>query len=180
MVPPKQVSAWIRQAEADLEAAKADTSSLAECHRRYLIQQSYEKAIKALALMLWESSTAAEMAQFDNLFLKQHSPLKTMADNAGDLYKPLYHLNRQLTSFLKGQPHGEVLLKIDSTKPTTRPDKVSYRYPFIDDESGDHTAPADFNQWDIYQGKRSDALKGVAGLLSAVNERLKLHKRAPK
>jgi hypothetical protein len=43
----KQVKVWLIQARADLTAADATCQDLAECHRRYLIQQAYEKAIKA-------------------------------------------------------------------------------------------------------------------------------------
>jgi len=180
MVPHKQVKAWVRQAEADLNASKAETASLAECHRRYLIQQSYEKAIKALALMLWESATSEETTQFDRLFLGQHSPLKTLAEAADSLYRPLYLLNRQLKTFLMGLDNGALLLKIDATKPMKKDDKVSYRYPFVDEESGSYTAPVDFDGWDNYQGERRDALKCVTQLLGAVGDQLKLYARKPK
>ena len=43
VAPP---AAWLRQAHADLRAARTE-SGLVECHRRYLYQQAYEKAIKA-------------------------------------------------------------------------------------------------------------------------------------
>jgi hypothetical protein len=40
MATPEQVKAWIRQAEADLTAANVEAPGLAECHRRYWLQQS--------------------------------------------------------------------------------------------------------------------------------------------
>jgi len=57
---------------------------------------------------------------------------------------------------------------------------VSYRYPFLDEESGDYVAPVDFQQWDAYQGTRARAIASVTRLLSAVGDRLKPFTRTPK
>src|SRR5262245_30106391 len=63
MATPKQVKTWIEQARADLVASRAEAGGIRECHRRYWIQQSYEKSIKAYALMRW-TGTALDEAEF--------------------------------------------------------------------------------------------------------------------
>lgn len=47
----RQVKAWLDQAKYDLGASRVADINVRDCHRRYWIQQSYEKAIKAYALM---------------------------------------------------------------------------------------------------------------------------------
>ena len=89
MATPTQVRTWIAQADADLVAARVEHDGLGECHRRYWLQQSYEKAIKAYALMRWTGG-AEDEAQFARLFLLQHSPLKTVAEANTPLSKPLH------------------------------------------------------------------------------------------
>ena len=74
MATSTQVRTWIEQAHADLAATQVEDAGLRECHRRYWIQQSYEKAIKAYALMRWTGGPNDD-AQFARLFLLQHSPL---------------------------------------------------------------------------------------------------------
>ncbi|MDI1435941.1 MULTISPECIES: hypothetical protein [Polyangium] len=178
MATPAQVRAWIRQAGADLAAAKADTDALAECHRRYLIQQSYEKAIKALALMLWDGADD-EMREFDRLFLGQHSPLKSLGESESTLSKALFNFRRRIETFLnKRVDNADLLLRIDATKPSKRPNDVSYRYPFLQDHT--YIAPADFSAWDTYQGNQMGALAAVTHLLKEVNEELKRFARTPK
>ena len=72
LATPEQVNTWIAQAEADLRASRVTGEGLCECHGRYWIQQSYEKAIKAYALMRWKGGPG-EDAQFTRLFLLHYA-----------------------------------------------------------------------------------------------------------
>lgn len=173
MATRQQVKAWVEQADADLLAARAESSDLRECHRRYWIQQAYEKAIKAYALMHW-NGTAQEQSQFERLFLLQHSPLKTVAETMTPLSKALHVLDRDVRAFVLKNLSGEAstLLKIDSTTPRNAPEEISYRYPFLVD--GKYTAPIAYEDWDGYQGNFMAARGAVERLLRAVRAELKL------
>ncbi len=177
MVTPEQVKAWLRQAEADLNAANVEAEGLAECHRRYWLQQAYEKGIKSLALMLW-NGTDDQMRELERLFLLQHSPLKNLAGAASPLSKALFLLDREVRVFVRRLDNAEMLLKIDATSPTTRVDEVSYRYPFVD--GGAYVAPTDFTGWDVYQGNRMGGIAAVQRLLQTVKEELRTFARKPK
>lgn len=93
MASPQQVEAWIEQAEDDLEAARVDAAGLSECHRRYWIQQAYEKAIKAYALMRWKGASQDE-AEFAQKFLLQHSPVQNL-EASTPMSKALHLLERE-------------------------------------------------------------------------------------
>ena len=141
MATPKQVKTWVEQAEADLQASRATDESLGECHRRYWIQQSYEKAIKAYAMMMC-TGTATEDAEFARLFLLQHSPLKTVSAANTPLSKPLHLLSREVEAFVRGLDNADILLKIDATTPRNDSTEVSYRYPFVIDGDYVGTVPS--------------------------------------
>jgi hypothetical protein len=177
MATPTQVRRWVQQAEADLQASRATAESLGECHRRYWIQQSYEKAIKAYAMMRW-AGTPAEEAEFTRLFLLQHSPLKNVSTAGAPLPKALHLLLREVLAFVLGLDNSELLLKIDATTPRNDPAEISYRYPFIVD--GDYIAPISFDEWDGYQGNGAGAQAAVTRLLSAVKDELRTFARKPK
>lgn len=177
MATSKQVKTWIEQAEADLVAARVRADGLGECHRRYWIQQSYEKAIKAFALMRW-TGTAGDEAQFARLFLLQHSPLKTVVEANTPLSKPLHLLAREVEAFVRALDNAAMLLKIDATTPRNDPAEVSYRYPFLVD--GGYVAPASYEEWDAYQGNDAGAQAAVQRLLSSVKEEFKIFARTPK
>jgi hypothetical protein len=177
MATPKQVRSWIDQAEADLAAARADAGGVAECHRRYWLQQSYEKAIKALALMKWTGG-AADEAEFTRQFLLQHSPLKKVGTTSTTLSKPLRALARELGAQVRRLDNGHVLIKIDATAPTSDPAEVSYRYPFHRD--GEFVPPASFDDWDDYQGNFMAAESAVRRLIGVVKDELKLFGRTPR
>jgi hypothetical protein len=177
MATPTQVRTWIEQADADLVAARVEHDGLGECHRRYWIQQSYEKAIKAYALMRWTGG-AGDEAQFARLFLLQHSPLTTVAEANTPLSKPLHLLAREVEAFVRSFDNATLLLKIDATTPRNDPAEVSYRYPFLVD--GDYKAPASYDDWDAYQGNVAGAQAAVARLLGAVKDELKIFARTPK
>jgi hypothetical protein len=177
MATTKQVKAWIDQAEADLAAAKSQGDGISECHRRYWIQQSYEKAIKALALMKWAGG-ATDEAEFARQFLLQHSPLKRVGTNISTLSKALLLLARELVRQISALDNGQLLLKIDATTPTSLPSEVSYRYPFQHD--GEFVSPASFAGWDLYQGDFMAVESAVRRLIGVVKDELKLFGRTPK
>ncbi|WP_437886362.1 hypothetical protein [Sorangium sp. So ce307] len=177
MVTPRQVKTWIAQAEADLQASRATAESLGECHRRYWLQQGYEEAIKAYAMMRWTGSTADD-AQFARLFLLQHSPLKAVGEASAPLSKALHLLAREVEAFVRGLDNADLLLKIDATTPRNDPAEVSYRYPFVVD--GDYVAPVSFDGWDSYQGNLVGAQAAVSRLLAAVKDELRIFARTPK
>jgi hypothetical protein len=74
MADKPELLAWLRQARADLDACVKGREVLAECHRRYLLQQACEKGVKALGLVLWDERTA-DVATFARFFLHRHDPL---------------------------------------------------------------------------------------------------------
>lgn len=177
MATPRQVRSWIDQAEADLAAARVEAVGIAECHRRYWLQQSYEKAIKALALMKWTGG-AADEAEFARQFLLQHSPLKKVGTTPTPLSKALRALARVLDAQVHGMDNGNILLRIDATTPTSDPVEVSYRYPFLRD--GQFLPPASFDDWDLYQGNFMAAESAVRRLIGVVKDELKLFALTPK
>ena len=69
------LKAWLRQANADLQAGCDERS--VECHRRYWLQQACEKGIKALGMMHW-SGPAADEGLLRAHFLHNHSPLRQL------------------------------------------------------------------------------------------------------
>jgi len=178
MSTPKQVRTWIEQAEADLRASRATAPELAECHRRYWVQQSYEKAIKAYALMRW-AGAAADEPEFTRMFLLRHSPLKTIDQPPTPLSKRLHLLRRDVKAFVMRLDNVDLLLQIDATTPMNDPGEVSYRYPFIIAD-GEYVAPAAYEGWDRYQGNLAGALAAVGRLIGAVKEELKVFARTPK
>jgi hypothetical protein len=177
MATPRQARAWIEQAEADLRASRVTAAPLAECHCRYWLQQSYEKAIKAYAMMRW-TGAAVDDAQLTRLFLLQHSPLRTLSEANTPLSKALHLLWREVEAFVRGLDNADILLKIDATTPRNDPAEVSYRYPFV--INGDDVAPVSFDGWDSYQGNLVGAQAAVTRLLSAVKDEHRVFARTPK
>lgn len=177
MATPEQVRKWIEQAEADLKASRVTDESLGECHRRYWIQQSCEKAIKAYAMMRWTGS-AAEEAEFSRLVLLQHSPLKNVIAPNAPLSKSLHLLSRQVEIFVRSLDNSGMLLRVDATTPRNDPAEVSYRYPFI--VEGEYVAPISFDGWDNYQGNFEGVRAAVTRLIAAVKAELTTFARRPK
>lgn len=176
MATRRQVEAWLEQAEADLRAATATSAELQECHRRYWLQQSYEKSIKAYALMRW-NGVAAEEKEFSRVFLLQHSPLRVVSEVSTPLSKAMHLLRREVESFVRSLDNAAILLKIDATTPRNDPAEVSYRYPFL--HAGEYVPPARFEEWDSYQGNAQGAQAAVTRLLRAVKDELRIFARAP-
>ena len=167
------IRAWLRQANADLDAARDSSGALA-CHRRYWLQQACEKGIKALGAILWNGPAAYDK-RFRSEFLYKHSPLKNLRETPG-IPKPLSLLLRELEAELRRIDGHGLLAKVDSTTPTTDAMDVSYRYPFVDSSSGDIIAPVDFRGWDAYQGNEGGVISAVDRFLKAVRNRSKLNR----
>jgi hypothetical protein len=168
----ERLRAWIRQARADLDAARLPNG--AECHRRYWLQQACEKGIKALGLILWRGAVADE-AGFQRFFLHHHSPLKQLRDEIGAdpaSAKSLRLLLRQLDAELQNLDGEGLLRKVDATTPTTDPADASYRYPFRD-SAGQEMAPVDWQtaDWDAYQGNFDGVTASIGRFLRSVENR---------
>src|SRR5690606_37276212 len=102
--------AWLRQANADLEAGRSGGGS--ECHRRYWLQQACEKGIKALGLVLWTGSPADD-GLFRAHFLHNHSPFRRLEVDVRakpDLPTSLRRLFRQIETELSALD-GDGLLR---------------------------------------------------------------------
>jgi hypothetical protein len=176
MAQLEDAAIWLTQAEADLRAARAEHGDVAECHRRYWLQQSYEKAIKAYALIHWKGP--ANDKQFRTQFLLKHSPFKSVGAGASPLSLLLHKLMRQLETFVRRLDNAGLLLKIDDTETSSKPDQVSYRYPFF--EGGNLVAPCEYEGWEGYLSNREGATAAVDRLLRAVGKELKVAKRGPR
>lgn len=171
-MPDHRLRAWIRQAQADLVAGRAE--GVEPCHRRYWLQQSYEKGIKALGLILWQGH-ANEEGQLRRHFLGRHSPLKVLsreAANDPNVPRSLRLLLRQLQTELGTLDGAGVLKRVDENEATMNPTDVSYRYPF-QDAAGSHVAPADWTEanWDAYQGSAMGVVAAVTRFLGIVENR---------
>jgi hypothetical protein len=164
------LKAWIRQANADLQAGRAERSI--ECHRRYWLQQAYEKGIKALGMMLWRGPPA-EDGLLRAHFLHSHSPLRRLKDDIlanPTLPQSLQRLRRQIETELNALDGDGLLRKVDGTTPTTDHTGVSYRYPFQDAATGEDIAPMDWTtaEWDAYQGNATGVIAAIERFLKAV------------
>lgn len=174
MADSPELKAWLRQARADLNACiGAGQDALAECHRRYLLQQACEKGMKALGLVLWDER-AADVATFNRFFLHRHDPLSRLRAQEG-LPRSLWALLRQIDAELGTIDNARLLRQVDATSPSTDPADVSYRYPFVDDQTGVVVAPADVqtDRWDAYQGNEMGVSRAVGRLLDRVEGRIR-------
>ncbi len=176
MATPKQVEQWLRQAEEDLRAAEADAEGVSENHKRYWLQQSYEKAIKAWGLMKWRHD-ADDEAQFHHVFLRRHSPFLYMDNTNAPLPKTIHLLQREARAFVNGFAYSAVLIKIDATTPEFDETKVSYRYPFLVGE--EHIAPSNYDAWDAYQGEWGEVRRSVRNFIRDVRAEFAIFRRAP-
>lgn len=176
MATPKQVEQWLRQAEEDLRAAAADADGISENHRRYWLQQSYEKAIKAWGLMRWRHN-ADDERQFHNVFLRRHSPFFVIDTTNALLPKSIHLLQREARAFVNRLAYGDVLIKIDATTPEFDETKVSYRYPFVADD--EHIAPSAYDGWNAYQGEWGEVRRSVRTFIREVRAELTIFRRGP-
>ena len=171
------VECWIRQAEEDLKAAKADAEGISENHRRYWFQQSYEKAVKALGLLKYLAGPQ-EGKLINDLFLHRHDPLLRLEqEEVSQLPRGLRLLRRELIAFVDRQDQSAFLRKIDATTATTDINEVSYRYPFLKD--GVPTYPSQYAEWDAYQGGSMAVRSSVERLIRSVRDEFRIAKRRP-
>lgn len=174
MADKTELIAWLRQARADLDACVGTgRDALAECHRRYLLQQACEKGMKALGLVLWDERTA-DVASFHQFFLRRHDPFSRLRAQEG-LPRSLWALLRQIDAELGTIDNAALLRQVDGTSPSTDPTDVSYRYPFVHSQTGSVVAPVDVptDQWDVYQGNEMGVSRAVGRLLDRVEGRIR-------
>jgi len=169
------VRAWLRQANCDLVAAEVAEEGILECHQRYWLQQACEKGIKALGVLLWRGPVASD-GRFRGDFLHKHSPLKHLQETPG-IPKSLTLLLRQLEAEIMKLDGSGLVMRVDSTTPSTDPTEVSYRYPFTN-SAGKLEAPADYEDWDAYQGNIEGVTAAIRRFLKAVHNRSRLQRES--
>jgi HEPN domain-containing protein len=137
---------WLDQARSDLRAARAAARGEAECHRRYWYQQCCEKAIKANAITLLESTERSTLAGFRDTFLRHHAPLAVGKDQDVEevrerlrraypedwktIERTVLNVRRLTEAFVDNLRHARAIRKIDATRPSLSADAPSCRYPF--------------------------------------------------
>jgi hypothetical protein len=168
----QQAKVWLKQAKADLLAALGAPAK-PECHRRYWLQQAYEKALKSLALIMYSGQPSDP--EFLTHFLN-HSPLEAL-EQANKLSKRMHSLARQVQRFINLRREAARLRKIDATRPSNKDDQVSYRYPFR--VGSELIAPADYDDWDSYQGEWLGVTSAVSNFIVAVSNELITQARKP-
>lgn len=144
----QQIDAWISQATADLNAGKTKASEIMENHRRYWFQQAYEKAI------------------YDEI--QQTQPQSSA----------MRKLQREIHLFLNGFDDAKLLKQIDATRPFFDPKKVSYRYPFLQDDK--YIAPSNYTEWEAYQGNELRVTSAIDRLIRTVRDEAKRQRRGPR
>ncbi len=191
-----QPNVWLEQAKSDEKASAA--KQLNECHRRYFMQQAYEKSVKALGLAILTRNQKSDKpfaSVLGDYFLNHHTPLTVLSESVTDDAKndikkryPKKHekLIKQLTTFriqLKRRMLDKVdakvegiWKKIDATRPSKNSSKVSYRYPFLD--GAIEIAPCAYNKWDAYQGSRTDVENAIKELFMRAGNAVKIAERA--
>lgn len=178
-------SRWLRQARSDFDAARVNEERILECHRRYWFQQSYEKAIKAIAIASISDADEEFLQAFQDYFLRHHAPvfsfkLKTREwegveeELRGKFPKTwesisnrLRLLRRSLEQLETKLTQRSTLQQIETTTPSLSPNDVSYRYPFFEQANRPETAiaPADFRGWAAYQGDEQRVTEAIQELL---------------
>jgi hypothetical protein len=160
----------LRQAEADLEAARL--AALAACHRRYLVQQSCEKAIKALGWATYVPPKGGDGSEINSLFFNRHDPLlRLTTEEKKKLTKPAHALLRNIETLLRRFQRRTTLEHIDATTPSSDAKRISYRYPFVSND--EWIAPADYDHWDDYQGRIDDVIDTADKLIRAVRSEIR-------
>jgi hypothetical protein len=172
---------WFQQARADRDASKA--AKISDCHKRYLLQQAYEKAIKALGLACMNEHQAKDKkiaSALGDYFLHHHTPMTVFssdddAERLGEIqaaypkfgenvHRQLKTIRMQIVTILRDGTDAKVVKiweKIDATRPTKSIDSVSYRYPFVDPQNQLGIAPCAWTGWDAYQGPEQDVRDAV-------------------
>lgn len=147
-VPPPK--AWLDQSRADLNAARSRTPDMAECHRRYLYQQAYEKAIKAYVVPTVRKEDDAVQLVLRDTFLGSHTPLSSFAEDETPAsfkkrlarkygndwqrgHRVLLLVRRRAEALVRTLAGAAVIKAIDATQPNKDARQPSYRYPFQPD-----------------------------------------------
>lgn len=183
---------WLKQAKSDRTAS--GLVDLPECHRRYLLQQAYEKSVKALGLALLPRKSAKDKrvrAALGDCFLHHHTPmtiflakddttwgLELRGAYGGDWQQILKILKglRQMIALNMGAEADtqtvDAWTKIDGTRPTKKSDAVSYRYPFVDDAHPDGITPHEWTGWGTYQGEEDVVRRAVDNLIARAGQQI--------
>lgn len=192
IAPPKL---WLEQSRADLSAAQSNGAGILECHRRYWLQQAYEKAIKALMLAKLDGPDRRNpqvLLIVRDVLLRSHTPLQDlpseetreqMRERLEKQYpgqwqrgvKVVYLLVREIKQFIVSQTARGVLERIDDTRPSISADVPSYRYPFFEGDSA--ITPARWQGWTAYQGDEAAVVAALTELTAAVGKALPLSGR---
>jgi hypothetical protein len=177
---------WLQQARADRDASRA--TKIGDCHKRYLLQQAYEKAIKALGLACMNEHQAKDKriaSALGDYFLHHHTPMtvfssdddaerlrELLADYPGfgaTVHRQLKTIRTRILTILGDRTDAKIVKvweKIDATRPTKSIDSVSYRYPFVDPpKSSLGIAPCAWAGWDAYQGPEQDVRDAIDELI---------------
>jgi HEPN domain-containing protein len=174
MVDVGRAKCLLRQANYDLVAAQAGAAEIRENHRRFWLQQAYEKALKAWAILDFRSRDASEAMAFEKVYLLGHSPLYRFQHPNLEKHVNISRvLSRSLRTFLNRSLTAEdirILETIDAMVPSDDPSVVSYRYPFLDPGSQALIAPSDFTAWDEIQGTHVQVGSTLRRLIRKVND----------
>ena len=156
----------LEQAQADCRCALSNSPELLECHRRYLMQQTVEKAFKAIMVA---AHTKALRSIADEVL--SHNPM-SMRTEAANAARSVIAANTQ-------EEHIVVLQEIDRTL-QSRPDKKTMvssgqnvRYPSLLSKSGKWIGPITHRWFPVRGTSESDCRKIVAGLVSTASEVVK-------
>jgi hypothetical protein len=175
----------------------AAAKGLSKCHTRYLLQQAYEKGLKALGIAMLSPKLLADK-QFTSVlgdyFLHHHTPMTVLSESGDEdtvaelkraFPKDWERLLKQLKTFrieLKRRLLDDsddslrrAWEKVDATRPSKDPTIVSYRYPFFDGD--EQVAPASWQDWDDYQGPEATVGGAVDELLKRAGHAVTIAQR---
>lgn len=171
-----EVRAWLEQARADLLAASVMVDENTESHRRYWLQQAYEKAVKAFGLSLLESPTAAERAELRKAFLGHHDPVQSIEKHAPES-KLIHALKRRVSTFVQSQRDYTALNRIEDHKARFDHTTMSYRYPFKRAQDATWITPAQFTDWSELLGSFDKSIEAVGSFVNSVENEYKKMRR---
>lgn len=171
-----EVWAWLEQAKADLQAASVLVDENTESHRRYWLQQAYEKAVKAFGLSLLESPSEEHRAELRGGFLRHHDPVRSFEAHP-PASKVISALKRRLSTFVRSHPEYPTLDRLEEHKARLDSSSMSYRYPFKRAQDATWIAPARFADWSELLGSFDKSREAVRSFVTAVeNEHKKMRR----
>lgn len=175
---------WLAQAREDF-ALVSKIGNAPECYSRYFLQQSYEKALKAYIISKLSGETRNVQKMLAETLLKTHSPLSDYShrdlSELESIFKKKYPaqwrrgisvlklLRREALDLIRNDRQLRILEAVDATRPSLQVNKPSYRYPFFDGTQ--FVSPANWTQWDTYQG---DSLKHIKSSIDVLIEKVKV------